>query len=91
MLPTTHAVLQVIAHHHTFLYAHTVQLLNGIAFCVYKSPATRSDSKMYAPVQAFIDNHQLELVATEVIEDVSMMFGKSEYSYYRMKCKQEVL
>ena len=88
MLLSTQSVIQTIASHPTFLYAHTVQMLNAVGFFVCRSHALPRHDPWYRPVEEFIAAHKdvLTLQWSETFEDPSMMFGEAEHSLYLLKC-----
>lgn len=81
----TQTLLQAVATHHTFLYAHTVNLLNTIGFCVYRSVALPKTDDWYKPVARFLNTNNPVHLFTKVVEDPGMWFGEAEMSMYEMK------
>lgn len=54
----------------------------GFTMAVYRSPLVKHDSKMWEPVQQYLDTHQHELVASRGYSDENMMFGEGIYDEY---------
>lgn len=85
--PVSQAVFQVVAMHHSYLYAALMPLWGGIGLSVYRSPVLCETEDAYKPVRDVLKNNQHLKVWSEVVADESMMFGEAEHTVYKMEGK----
>jgi len=83
MHPVIHLILQVVSHHHTLLYASTVQLPNAVGLVVYRSTMTRDTDLIYKPVAELLASQPHTILWRENVQDQDMFMAQAEYTIYQ--------